>query len=433
MTNIENSRDNVKAAFQECRMQSCALTKPLGVEDQTIQTMPDVSPTKWHLAHTSWFFETFLLKEFAADYQEFNPNYNYLFNSYYEQLGNKWARAERGLLSRPSVSEILEYRCYVNEKMSEMIDELDDFRWGEAYQRIILGINHEWQHQELLLTDIKHVLGFNPLRPAAYNISLEKFTGDNNAPLKLKFLPFENNIYEIGCNKSDTDFSFDNETPKHQKLLQPFCLSERLITNGEYLEFIEDGGYKTPSLWLSDGWKMIKKNNWCEPLYWRQDENLGWMEYTLGGEINLQKNCPVTHISFYEAEAFASWADKRLPREEEIEVASNNLPIQGNSAQLVGDGEVTPPHPKPAVIGNGLQQMYGDGWEWTQSAYAPYPKFKAEESAIGEYNGKFMCNQFVLKGGSCATPARQIRATYRNFFPPETRWQFSAIRLADYV
>ena len=361
-----------------------------------------------------------------------NPDYSYLFNSYYEQIGDKWVRAERGLLSRPSVTDILHYRDFINEKVEKLCDQLTETLWQEAAPLVVLGIHHEWQHQELLLTDIKHVLAYNPLRPAAYPKAENK---NISQAAELKFLSLQGGIHTLGRDSRDRAFCFDNEAPQHKKLLPDFALSERLITNGEYLAFIEDGGYNNVALWLSDGWNERQNHNWQAPLYWRKDENLGWLEYQLCGEVPLDKNCPVTHISFYEAAAFARWADKRLPKEDEIELASSNLPIEGNLGKMiVGDkAQAVHPEPVPNPISNmgGLQQIYGDGWEWTQSPYAPYPKYKAEKTAIGEYNGKFMCNQFVLKGGSCATPEGQVRTTYRNFFPPNARWQFSAIRLAD--
>ena len=424
-----DDRAGLKSAFRRCRGETELLAEPLSAEDQTIQTMPDVSPTKWHLAHTSWFFETFLLKPFLKGYAELDPAYDYLFNSYYEQIGDKWLRAERGLLSRPSVDEVNNYRAYITAAMEKLIDSASAANWGECYRRIVLGIHHEWQHQELLLTDIKHVMAYNPLRPAVY--PLAEGERQPKTPLREKFIAFDGGIRKIGFDEGERAFHFDNETPQHEKLLSPFKLSARLITNGDYLEFMSDGGYDRVALWLSDGWAVRKAQNWDSPLYWRKDEHQGWMEYTLGGEIPIDKDCPVTHISFYEALAFAQWANKRLPLEEEIEIASANLPRRGNLGRAVEHGAAKAVHPEAADGGGGLCQIYGDGWEWTQSPYAPYPNYQAEKGAIGEYNGKFMCNQFVLKGGSCATPAGQVRPSYRNFFPPDARWQFTAIRLAD--
>ncbi len=427
-TRASKTREELKEVFRQCRSHSVLLAEPLSAEDKTIQTMPDVSPTKWHLAHTSWFFETFLLQKFSPSYEPLNPNYSYLFNSYYEQIGDKWLRAERGLLSRPSVAEVMDYRTFINEKMNKLIDSASEKLWQEIAPLVALGIHHEWQHQELLLTDIKHVLAYNPRRPAAYPKAQSKNASTSTA---LNFLSFEGGVHHIGQDENNNTFCFDNEAPCHQRFLQNFSLGERLITNGEYLEFIEDGGYKDVALWLSDGWAEKQKNNWDSPLYWRKDENEGWVEYSLAGEAPIDKNCPVIHISFYEAAAFARWANKRLPREEEIEVASAALPIQGNLGKMIEKDKAVAVGAEAASGLGGLEQIYGDGWEWTQSPYTPYPKYKAAKSALGEYNGKFMCNQLVLKGGSCATPLGQVRQTYRNFFHPNARWQFSAIRLAD--
>lgn len=428
---MKDNAEQLHQTFQQSRAQTACLAAPLSPEDQTIQTMPEVSPTKWHLAHTSWFFETFLLKPFLPSYEELNPKYNYLFNSYYEQVGDKWTRAERGLLSRPSVNEVMDYRNYINDHMEKLLETAPAKIWQQVSERTRLGIHHEWQHQELLLTDIKHVLAYNPLHAAAYP---RPATSETNSPpaSPLDFISFEGGIQTLGAQPPNGAFAFDNETPCHKKLMQDFSLASRLVTNGEYLEFIEEGGYHNPALWLSDGWTEKNQHAWNAPLYWHKNENEGWQESTLFGDIPLNKAQPVIHLSFYEASAFANWAGKRLPLEEELEIASRNQPIKGNLGKLLDENQqAVGVHPKAAPEGSSLRQLYGDGWEWTQSPYTPYPQYRSAKNAIGEYNGKFMCNQFVLKGGSCATPEKQVRSTYRNFFPPNARWQFSALRLAD--
>ena len=423
-----DDRDRLKANYRDVRGQTMLLAAPLSPEDQTVQTMPNVSPTKWHLAHTSWFFETFMLKPFLPSYEEKFASFDYLFNSYYEQIGPKWPRPQRGLLSRPSVSEIQDYRLYIDQSMARLIEEASSKNWEEISSLLLLGFNHEWQHQELLLTDIKHVIAHNPLRPLIY----PKAEEENITPHPAKWITFEGGVKTLGGGGGGggaRTFSFDNEMPEHQKLIPPFELSETLVTNRDYLDFIEDGGYNDPALWLSDGWEQKNKEQWAAPLYWRQDKHQGWMEFTLSGEESLHDAAPVVHLSYYEASAYAVWRQKRLPREEEIEIASKTMPISGNLGRMIKEGVVQAVHPAPAQ-GEGLRQLYGDVWEWTQSPYIAYPGYRAAKGPIGEYNGKFMCNQFVLKGGSCATAAGQMRASYRNFFPPDARWQFSGLRLA---
>ncbi len=428
-----DDRVGMKKSYLAARDQTVNLAVPLSVEDQTIQTMQDVSPTKWHLAHTSWFFDTFILKPFFPSHQSQTEGkfsaYNYLFNSYYEQIGDKWPRAERGLLSRPSVSEVHDYRLYIDQKMSQLIDEASTKNWREISPLILLGLSHEWQHQELLLTDIKHVIAHNPLRPAIYQKAAKAERADTR-PSPSKWAAFDGGLHELGCAEQEQDFCFDNETPVHKKFIPPFALAETLVTNRDYRQFMEDGGYETSALWLSDGWQTKQKEQWKAPLYWQKSGDNHWTEFTLAGEQKIDDDAPVVHLSYYEAAAYAAWRGKRLPREEEIEIVSKTLPICGNLGHMVKDGEALAVHPAPAQ-GKGLRQIYGDVWEWTQSPYMAYPGYRAAKGAIGEYNGKFMCNQFVLKGGSCATVKEQMRPSYRNFFPPEARWQFSGLRLAE--
>jgi len=376
-----------------------------------LQSMPDASPAKWHLAHTTWFFETFILAAHVPAYKSFDERYKYLFNSYYKQLGSHLYRGARGLMSRPSLNEIHAYRSHVDEAMLRHLE----FANEETAALVELGLNHEQQHQELILTDIKHALWSMPLRPGRVT-KPRVVTPD--APLQ--WTDFEGGIHKIG--HSGRGFSFDNEGPRHEILLRLFRLASRLVTNTEYLQFINDGGYRRPELWLSDGWDTVCSQGWQSPLYWQEDDGC-WFELTLAGMTELDPHGPVCHLSYYEADAYARWSGARLPREEEWEVAAAQNPSSGT---LLETGHL---HPGPAR-GSGLQQVFGDVWEWTSNAYTAYPGFQPAEGLIGEYNGKFMCNQFVLRGGSCATPSSHIRATYRNFFPPHARWQFSGIRLA---
>jgi ergothioneine biosynthesis protein EgtB len=381
-------------------------------EDYVIQSMPDVSPPKWHLAHTTWFFETFLLIPYLPGYTGFDPRFGYLFNSYYEAVGDRHPRAERGLLSRPTVAAIYDYRAHVDRSIQDLLATTVS---PDLAALVILGLHHEQQHQELLLTDIKHILALNPLRPAYRNdlISL-------NTPAKpLQWLEYPGGLFEIG--HQGDGFAFDNELPRHQTYLQAYKLANRLVTNGEYLEFIQAGGYQTSAHWLSAGWSTVQTARWQAPLYWEQIDG-DWWVMTLGGLRRVNEHEPVCHVSFYEADAYASWRGYRLPTEAEWEVATAGLEPTGNFL----DRDILHPAPCPT----NSHQFFGDVWEWTQSAYLPYPGFKIAEGAIGEYNGKFMCNQMVLRGGSCATSANHIRSTYRNFFPTDARWQFTGIRLA---
>jgi len=401
--------------YRQIRRQTEKLVEPLAPEDAVVQSMADVSPSKWHLAHTSWFFERFILGPNLPDYKEFHPRFHYLFNSYYYTAGNMHPRPERGLLSRPTLAEILAYRHHVDSHLLELLDKQGSD--GELAFLIELGLNHEQQHQELILTDIKHVLSCNPLKPAYLKLKLEPC----RAPTAISYLQIPSGIVETGA--AGTEFCFDNETPRHQELLHGGSLANRLITNAEFREFIDDKGYRAPELWLSDGWAAVQQQQWAHPLYWSADMEI---EFTLHGEQALDPNRPVCHVSLYEADAFARWAGARLPREAEWEAIAAGQEITGN---FCNEKTGQPLHPA-SCSGPGMQQLFGDAWEWTASAYAPYPGFKPLQGTLGEYNGKFMCNQQVLRGGSCVTPVGHIRTSYRNFFYPDSRWQFSGIRLA---
>ncbi len=413
--------------YQQVRHLSEQLCQPLETEDYIIQSMPDVSPPKWHLAHTTWFFETFLLIPNLSDYRVFHPKFCYLFNSYYEAVGQRHPRAQRGLLSRPTVAEVYRYREYVDRAMHCLLDRSEDDPTIQSL--IVLGLHHEQQHQELLLTDIKHILALNPLRPA-YRLDLT-FPAAKPVTTKDCWLDYPGGLYRIGHEASD-EFAFDNESPRHQTYLQDFWLANRLVTNGEYLEFMRSGGYQTAEYWLSEGWATIQTEQWQAPLYWEQIEREWWV-MTLAGLSSLNLDEPVCHVSFYEADAYARWAGKRLPTEAEWEVAAAQVSIHqprgsANEGNFLESGRL---HPAPAMGATRPAQLFGDVWEWTQSAYLPYPGYQPAPGAVGEYNGKFMCDRMVLRGGSCATSRSHIRASYRNFFPTATRWQFSGIRLAS--
>ena len=411
----------LRRRYQQIRDTTIALTERYSAEDQQLQSMPDASPAKWHKAHTTWFFETFILSTRVPGYRPFNPRFKQLFNSYYKQLGSHPLRGSRGLMSRPSLEEVHAYRAWVDDAMLRYLDAgpTDE----NAAALIELGLNHEEQHQELILTDLKHALWSMPLRPD----SARRPRAVSSAP-PLEWITFDGGVHQIGY--AGEGFSFDNEGPQHEVLLQPFQLASRAVTNAEYLEFMHDSGYQKPELWLSDGWDAVCAHTWNSPMYWERDGNDdrgAWKEFTFSGMQEVDPSAPVCHVSFYEADAFARWSNARLPREEEWEIAavqaSSSKPANGAFQE---DGVF---HPQPAH-GTGMQQLFGDVWEWTASAYLGYPGFKPAPGLVGEYNGKFMCNQFVLRGGSCATPASHIRATYRNFFPPHARWQFMGIRLA---
>ncbi|MDR3390309.1 MAG: ergothioneine biosynthesis protein EgtB [Sulfuriferula sp.] len=415
----DNQRSLWMDAYLGVRRRSEALCTPLSPEDYVIQTCPEASPAKWHLAHVSWFFETFLLKEYLAGYTEFHSAFGYLFNSYYEQIGKFHPRHERGFLSRPGVEEIYRYRAHVDEHMQQLLYSADESIWPSIRQRLEVGLNHEQQHQELLLTDIKLNFHANPLRPC-YRSDLPQIAGASTP--SLHWVEFPGGLHEIG--HEGGGFAYDNELPRHRTYLYPFRLASRPVTNGEYLAFMDDGGYGTPRFWLADGWAAVKRLHWSSPMYWELIDGV-WWQFTLGGLRKLNLNEPVYHVSHYEAEAYAAWAGKRLPTEAEWEIAARHLPLAGNLA----DSSYL--QPIVAADGDGLQQMYGDVWEHTASAYQPYPGFRPTAGALGEYNGKFMCNQMVLRGGSCITPADHIRSSYRNFFYPHERWQFQGFRLAE--
>ncbi|MEX2488810.1 MAG: ergothioneine biosynthesis protein EgtB [Pseudomonadales bacterium] len=420
------SRESLGSSYLAVRQQSLDICEPLEIEDYLVQPMDDASPPKWHLAHVTWFFETFLLKPFVRGYQVYDDAYEVLFNSYYNGVGEQYPRSKRGLLSRPTLDEVLEYRRHVDEHMLRLIDS--DIDQDQQF-RIALGLHHEQQHQELLFTDIKYNLGNNPLCPPYRSNGADNNYRQTSQPLN--FVEYEGGIFKIGVptdSISGLNFAFDNESPRHDILVRDFAISDRLITNGEFLEFIEDGGYQRPELWLSDAWSMLKARsdeNIPSPLYWFKKDS-EWFEYTLDGVERLAMNKPVCHVSGYEAEAFASWKGMRLPTEQEWEVMAGDADVVGN---FVDSGAL---HPEPVSFPDkGVRQVFGDVWEWTQSSYGPYPGFKPFAGALGEYNGKFMANQLVLRGGSCVTPASHIRRTYRNFFYPEDCWQFTGIRLAS--
>jgi ergothioneine biosynthesis protein EgtB len=391
------------------------LAAPLSAEDQMLQSMPDASPTKWHLAHTTWFFETFLLTPHVPGYRSTDPRFRQLFNSYYKQVGEHPYRGARGLMSRPSLEEVHSYRRSVDDAMLALIDHAHD----EVLSLIEMGLNHEQQHQELVLTDIKHALWSSPLQPA-YRARPIAPAGE---AAKLEWQELDGGIHQIG--HRGEGFAFDNEGPRHEVLLRPFRLASRAVTNGEWLEFMADGGYRRPELWLSDGWDAICAQRWEAPLYWNHLDDEWWL-YTMSGTRRVEESEPACHVSYYEADAYARWAGARLPLEAEWEIAAERNPSRG--AML--EDQVFHPHGRIEDPSHMLQQVFGDVWEWTASPYVAYPGFRAAPGAIGEYNGKFMCNQMVLRGGSCATPASHIRPTYRNFFPPPARWQFSGVRLA---
>ncbi len=405
--------------FTDVRGVTMKLIQPLEAEDFIIQSHEDVSPAKWHIAHTTWFFERMILKEYKSGYQEFNPAFDFLFNSYYNTIGPYQPRHQRGVLSRPTVDEVIAYRRYVDDQVLELLADSD--KKAEVEKLIEMGLQHEQQHQELILMDVKYNFFVNPLFPTYLDTA--KRTVSQN--FETEFVEFDGGLVEIG--HSGEGFSFDNESPRHKVWLEPFKLATKPVTNGEFLEFIEAGGYEQPEYWLSDGWSTVKENNWKAPLYWLKNDEENWQLFTLGGVVDLDPNEPVSHVSFYEADAFSRWKGKRLPTEAEWEYASQGIAINGN---MMEQGAYHPVSSSEEGTTE-LSKMFGDVWEWTASAYTSYPGSKPLEGALGEYNAKFMCNQMILRGGSCATPASHIRSTYRNFFAPDKRWQFSGFRLAD--
>ena len=411
------------AAYQATRQQSLAITNPLLPEDFCLQAAAFASPPKWHLAHTTWFFETFILKVFDDGYQAFHSQYEVLFNSYYNAVGEQFPRPQRGLLSRPSLDEIIEYREAIDNAMIDLMSQTDHIHFKDIVTRCRLGIQHEKQHQELFFTDIKYSLSKNPLYPQYQSVS-KNIVDDAQ---ELQWLEFDGGLIEIGTDIEEVDFSFDNESPKHEVYLQPFQLANRLVTNAEFQAFIDDGGYKCSELWLADGWVIVQAQQWRHPLYWREHNGKA-MEYTLYGLTERVAEGPVCHLSAYEADAFAQWAEARLPTEFEWEHAASQQDIFQSGQSVFHPQSVT----KAAADGQPLLQLYDQCWQWTSSTYRPYPRFEASKGAIGEYNGKFMCNQWVLRGGSCVSPQNHLRCTYRNFFYPNDRWQFSGLRLANY-
>ena len=426
---IERLRDR----FHQVRKFTDALCVGLEPEDCVVQSMPDVSPAKWHLAHTTWFFETFILKKFVPGYRAEIPEYAYLFNSYYNAAGDMHRRDLRGLISRPTVSEAQRYRESIDSHMDDLLSNADEKLLDEIEPLLVLGVHHEQQHQELLITDIKHVFAQNPLYPVFRqrngDVAAKKIT-------PIRFIDSEETVTAIG--HDGNGFAYDNEGPRHQALVHAFSLATRPVTNGEFIAFIEDNGYRRPEFWLSLGWMTVNEQRWNAPLYWTKRDG-AWWNFTLSGLRRVDQSEPVTHVSYFEADAYANWAGARLPTEFEWERATLSCPIEGNFVET----ELF--HPAPVAVApnafgavsaerpeqyRDLVQMFGDVWEWTRSAYSPYPGYRAEPGALGEYNGKFMCNQYVLRGGSCATSRTHIRRTYRNFFQPEKRWQFTGIRLA---
>jgi ergothioneine biosynthesis protein EgtB len=414
--------------FHQIRKFTNALCVGLEPEDCVVQSMPDVSPTKWHLAHTTWFFETFILKKFVPGYRAEIPDYAYLFNSYYNAAGDMHRRDLRGLISRPTVSQAQRYRASIDSHIDDLLSDADEKLLDELEPLLILGFHHEQQHQELLITDIKHVFAQNPLYPVFRTPKTggrsSATPGSQSSPLQ--FIDFEESVTAIG---HDGDgFAYDNEGPRHRALVPAFSLATRPVTNGEFIAFIEDNGYSRSEFWLSLGWMTVNEQHWNAPLYWTKRDG-AWWNFTLSGFRPVDQSEPVTHISYFEADAYANWAGARLPTEFEWERAALSSPVEGNfvDTELFHPSAVSAEKPEQH---RHLIQMFGDVWEWTRSAYSPYPGYRAGSGALGEYNGKFMCNQYVLRGGSCATSRTHIRRTYRNFFQPEKRWQFTGIRLA---
>ncbi|CAN5280385.1 ergothioneine biosynthesis protein EgtB [soil metagenome] len=408
--------------YRQVRDLSAALVQPLTDADATAQSMDDASPAKWHLAHTTWFFETFVLRDHVAGYRPFDERYAYLFNSYYEAEGPRHVRAQRGLLTRPALADILAYRAHVDRAMDAALAVLPD----EALDLVALGLQHEQQHQELLLTDILHLFAQNPLQPAIWAMPSAM-----PAPMPGPIRWIEGKTGLVDSGHAGDGFAFDCEGPRHQAILAPHALAHRPVTNGEWADFMADGGYGDARHWLSDGWAWVQREGVAAPLYWRQDDHAGWTRFGHDGRHPVNPAAPVTHISLYEADAYASWAGARLPTEAEWESAAQGLdPDSGNQVDVHQFDRAGCPRPRACEQAEGLAQMFGDVWEWTGSAYRPYPGFRAAQGAVGEYNGKFMSGQFVLRGGSCATPRGHMRASYRNFFYPHQRWQFTGLRLA---
>ena len=410
------TRNQAQVAYRDVRRTTLGLCEPLEIEDHVVQSMPDASPPKWHLGHTTWFFETFILAEFVPGYRPVHSLYRVLFNSYYVTVGERHPRPERGLLSRPSLGEVLDYRHRVDESILELLATMQAGFHPEIVRRLVLGLHHEQQHQELLLMDTKHLFSVNPLRPAYQRAP----AASRAAATDQRWVEFPGGVHEFG--HAGDGFAYDNEMPRHRVVLEPFALASRCVTNGEYLEFMADGGYERPELWLYDGWGTVEHAGWRAPLYWERID-ADWHQFTLGGLRRVDPAEPVVHLSFFEADAYARWRECRLPSEFEWEQAAGALPRRGNFQE---SGTL---HPVPAS-GTGLEHIFGNVWELTRSDYAPYPGYRPLQGALGEYNGKFMSGQLVQRGGSCLTPASHIRATYRNFFYPHQRWNFQGVRLA---
>jgi ergothioneine biosynthesis protein EgtB len=420
LSHDHSATNDLADRFCDIRRQTEELCRPLAIEDYGLQSMPEASPPKWHLAHTTWFFETFLLCRFKDDYRPFHPEFNFLFNSYYNAAGPRWARPERGLLSRPTVEEVYDYRRSIDDEVSELLSVPKD-QHPEVSELCTLGLNHEQQHQELILTDIKHAFAKNPLRPVYHQTAMTP-----GAAPPASWIDFPGGIVEIG--HRGPGFAFDNESPRHRVLLDAYRLAGRLTTNAEYQAFMAGGGYQRPEYWLSDGWATRQAYDWNAPLYWHETHD-GWLQMTLGGWKPVAPDEPLCHVSYYEADAYARWAGARLPTEAEWETAARQ-PLAGHFLEA---GHF---HPRSATAGDDsgpVHALYGDVWQWTASPYVPYPGYQPAAGALGEYNGKFMCNQMVLRGASCVTPQSHARPSYRNFFPPEARWQFAGIRLAKDV
>ena len=425
MPNLQTSPNSLSflaTEFQRVRSQTEALAKPLSAEDCQLQSMPDASPTKWHLAHLTWFFETFILERYEKNFKPFDASFRVLFNSYYNGIGDKHPRAQRGLISRPALADVLAYRAQIDERVHAVLTRFPQD--GDLAQLITLGLHHEQQHQELLLTDIKHALSMNPQYPAY----AKRWPLASTAPQPLTWRGYAGGLVEHGFDAARyKSFAFDNETPRHKVYATPFELATRLVTNGEVMAFLADGGYQRPELWLSMGWDWVQAGEHELPLYW-QTRGSGFVNFTLQGLVDIDPNTPACHLNYFEADAFARWSGARLPTEVEWELAASKIdnPPCGNFVE----SNAFHPLPLQQARSESPAQLFGDVWEWTQSNYNPYPGYKPWEGLVGEYNGKFMCNQFVLRGGSCATPLSHIRASYRNFFPPDARWQFSGLRLA---
>ena len=417
LSHADATQDDLASAYRSVRQLSEDLAAPLSDADATVQSMTDASPAKWHLAHESWFFETFVLRDHVDGYKLFDAEWPFLFNSYYEAEGERQLRARRGMITRPTLNEVRAYRAHVDDALLAALPDLD----AEARTLIALGLNHEQQHQELLLMDIQHLFAENPLEPAMF---LARQSDPVDAAGELGWIEGRSGEAEIGCDGAG--FAFDCEGPRHKVYLNPHALADRLVTNGEWAAFIEDGGYRDPALWLSDGWTWVQENKITAPLYWRTRDDGEWYRFGLAGAQPIDPHAPVCHVSYYEADAFARWTGYRLPTEAEWEAAAAPLDSDAGN-QLDTAAEPRPEAVRPA---KGLRQMFGDVWEWTASAYQPHPGFRAAEGAVGEYNGKFMVGQYVLKGASCATPRGHSRASYRNFFYPHMRWQFAGLRLA---